>query len=109
MRLEDAFLSGYLRIEGLVDVRRRSWAGLPPPPRAIRPWLTGRGWVPGTALFQTQDYPTLTTYFEAEVIGPKHNFLTRKWDTNERVDRQHWVSAVARVRAASIARRSRLP
>eukprot|EP00127_Corallochytrium_limacisporum_P002577 Clim_evm13s134 gene=Clim_evmTU13s134 len=38
----------------------------------------------------TEDYPQLTTFFEAEIIGPKHSFLTRKWDADEAVDRQHW-------------------
>ena len=36
---------------------------------------------------------TLTTYFEGEIIsGPngKHSFLTRKWDADEAIDRQHW-------------------
>lgn len=27
----------------------------------------------------TQEYPQLTTFFEAEVIGPKYNFTTGKW------------------------------
>lgn len=37
--------------------------------------------------------PTLTTYFEGEVIsGPsgKYSFHTRKWDTDEEIDRVHW-------------------
>lgn len=39
----------------------------------------------------TEDWPTLCTFFEAEVIGPKHSFLTRKWDADERIDRDHWM------------------
>lgn len=27
----------------------------------------------------TDEYPSLTTFFEAEIIGEKHNFQTRKW------------------------------
>eukprot|EP00128_Syssomonas_multiformis_P005151 Colp12_sorted_trinity150504_noHs@6236 len=38
----------------------------------------------------TDDYPLLTTFFEAEVVGDKHSFLTRKWEADEAVDRQHW-------------------
>ncbi|KAI9139741.1 vacuolar import and degradation protein-domain-containing protein [Paraphysoderma sedebokerense] len=38
----------------------------------------------------TEEYPYLTTFFEAEIIGPHHSFLTRKWDADENVDRQHW-------------------
>lgn len=34
--------------------------------------------------------PELSTYFEAEIIGPKHGFLTRKWEADEFTDRQHW-------------------
>jgi hypothetical protein len=42
----------------------------------------------------TMDYPELTTFFEAELIGKKHTFLTRKWDASEEVDRKHWVSFI---------------
>ncbi|RKP11612.1 vacuolar import and degradation protein-domain-containing protein [Piptocephalis cylindrospora] len=38
----------------------------------------------------TDDYPQLKTFFEAEIIGPKHSFLTRKWEANESTDREHW-------------------
>ena len=37
-----------------------------------------------------QDYPTLTTFFEGEIISRRHPFLTRKWDASEEVDRKHW-------------------
>lgn len=39
-----------------------------------------------------QEYPTLTTFFEGEIISKKHPFLTRKWDADEDVDRKHWVN-----------------
>ncbi|KAI9229806.1 MAG: vacuolar import/degradation protein Vid24 [Piptocephalis tieghemiana] len=38
----------------------------------------------------TDDYPQLKTFFEAEIIGPRHSFLTRKWEANEAMDREHW-------------------
>jgi hypothetical protein len=38
----------------------------------------------------TEEFPTLTTFFEGEIIGKKHSFLTRKWDASEEVDRKHW-------------------
>ncbi|CAG8606718.1 2250_t:CDS:2, partial [Paraglomus occultum] len=38
----------------------------------------------------TEDYPELTTFFEAEIIGRKHSFLTKKWDANDHIDIQHW-------------------
>jgi hypothetical protein len=38
----------------------------------------------------TEEFPVITTFFEADIIGEKYSFLTRKWDTNEEVDRKHW-------------------
>lgn len=38
----------------------------------------------------TEEYPTLTTFFDGEIIGPRHQFLTRKWDADEEVDKKHW-------------------
>ncbi|KAF2172297.1 hypothetical protein M409DRAFT_17531 [Zasmidium cellare ATCC 36951] len=41
----------------------------------------------------TDDHPTLTTFFEGEVIGPKYLFKTdhKSWGSNEKVDLQHWA------------------
>lgn len=38
----------------------------------------------------TDEYPTLTTFFDGEIISEKHPFLTRKWDADEEVDKKHW-------------------
>ncbi|XP_059085594.1 glucose-induced degradation protein 4 homolog [Tigriopus californicus] len=38
----------------------------------------------------TEEYPTLTTFFDGEIISKKHPFLTRKWDADEDVDKKHW-------------------
>ncbi|KAJ4296481.1 hypothetical protein N0V90_006526 [Kalmusia sp. IMI 367209] len=40
----------------------------------------------------TEDHPSLTTYFEGEIIGSKYTFITEhpEWGSNEKVDRQHW-------------------
>ncbi|KAL8616896.1 GID complex subunit 4, VID24 [Nucella lapillus] len=38
----------------------------------------------------TEEFPTLTTFFDGEIISRKHPFLTRKWDADEDVDRKHW-------------------
>ncbi|KAK6171387.1 glucose-induced degradation protein 4 homolog [Patella vulgata] len=38
----------------------------------------------------TEEFPTLTTFFDGEIISAKHPFLTRKWDADEDVDRKHW-------------------
>lgn len=40
----------------------------------------------------TFEFPTLTTFFDAEIISKRYPFLTRKWDADEEVDRKHWVS-----------------
>lgn len=41
----------------------------------------------------TEDHPSLTTYFESEIIGSKYTFITQhpEWGSNEKVDRQHWA------------------
>lgn len=38
----------------------------------------------------TEEYPTLTTFFDGEIISKKYPFLTRKWTADEDVDKQHW-------------------
>lgn len=40
----------------------------------------------------TEDHPTLTTYFEGEMIGDKYSFQTRRpeWGSSEKNDLQHW-------------------
>lgn len=40
----------------------------------------------------TDEYPTLTTFFDGEIISQKYPFLTRKWDADEDVDKKHWVN-----------------
>ncbi|KAK9383280.1 vacuolar import and degradation protein-domain-containing protein [Kockiozyma suomiensis] len=41
----------------------------------------------------TEDNPLLTTYFEGEMIGPKHSFFTRRrdWGASEKTDIIHWA------------------
>jgi len=45
----------------------------------------------------TDSHPTLTTYFEAEMIGPKYSFQTRhrEWCADEKTDFQHWAKFTA--------------
>lgn len=38
----------------------------------------------------TDEYPTLTTFFDGEIISEKYPFLTRKWDADQGVDKKHW-------------------
>lgn len=56
--MNESFLCGYLRIEGLAE-----------------------------------DHPTLTTYFEGEIVGPKYTFQTKheSWGATDKTDMQHWA------------------
>ncbi|KAI0882976.1 vacuolar import and degradation protein-domain-containing protein [Annulohypoxylon maeteangense] len=40
----------------------------------------------------TEDNPTLTTYFEGELIGSKYGFITKheNWGATEKIDLNHW-------------------
>lgn len=40
----------------------------------------------------TEDHPTLTTFFEGEMIGPKYSFQTRHeaWGATDKIDMHHW-------------------
>ncbi|KAL0946649.1 hypothetical protein HGRIS_012843 [Hohenbuehelia grisea] len=38
----------------------------------------------------TDDWPELTTYFDAEIIGSRYGFLTQNWGANESEDLVHW-------------------
>jgi len=43
-----------------------------------------------TILHLTDDFPKLTTFFEADVIGPQHSFFTEKFDASENDDHYYW-------------------
>lgn len=38
----------------------------------------------------TASHPTLTTFFEGEIISDKYPFLTRKWEATSEIDLEHW-------------------
>ncbi|TFK55104.1 hypothetical protein OE88DRAFT_1623081 [Heliocybe sulcata] len=38
----------------------------------------------------TDDWPELTTYFDAEIIGSRYGFRTRDWGATEQDDLSHW-------------------
>jgi hypothetical protein len=38
----------------------------------------------------TAEYPNLTTFFEAEVVGRRVGFRTDKWDAHLDADTRHW-------------------
>ncbi|KAM7350335.1 glucose-induced degradation protein 4 homolog [Cochliomyia hominivorax] len=38
----------------------------------------------------TFEFPTLTTFFDGEIISKRYQFLTRKWDADEETDKAHW-------------------
>jgi glucose-induced degradation protein 4 len=41
-------------------------------------------------LFLLQRYPDITTYFDAEIIGDRHSFVTRRWNATDEIDCEHW-------------------
>ncbi|KXX80620.1 Glucose-induced degradation protein 4 [Madurella mycetomatis] len=45
----------------------------------------------------TDDHPTLTTYFEGEIIGSKYGFITQhpSWGATEKIDLSHWAKFTA--------------
>lgn len=69
-------MCGYLRIKGTRDTARAMESPTANP-----------------AVGLTEDHPSLTTYFEGEIIGSKYTFITQhpEWGSNEKVDRQHWA------------------
>ncbi|KAI8971556.1 vacuolar import/degradation protein Vid24 [Mycotypha africana] len=38
----------------------------------------------------TSEFPELTTFFQAEIIGSKYSFHTRKWQADRQSDLLHW-------------------
>ena len=73
--MKESFLCGYLRIEGI--------SPLPLNPQTLTNLNPGL----------TEDHPTLTTYFEGEIIGTKYTFQTRhaSWGATDKTDMQHWA------------------
>jgi hypothetical protein len=74
--MRESFLCGYLRIQG--------WWKAADLPGAEE--LTA-------AIGLTADHPTLTTYFEGEIIGDQYGFITKHddWGANVKVDLSHWA------------------
>jgi hypothetical protein len=58
----------------------------------------------------TEDHPTLTTYFEGEIIGSKYSFLTQHqdWGSTDKVDLQHWAKFSAFRPYQKLARKGQL-
>ncbi|MBW0487482.1 hypothetical protein O181_027197 [Austropuccinia psidii MF-1] len=38
----------------------------------------------------TEEWPSMKTFFDIEVVGPKHDFLTKSWDSSADCDYAHW-------------------
>lgn len=40
----------------------------------------------------TQDFPSLTTFFDGEIVGPHYSFITKHadWGASEKSDLAHW-------------------
>jgi len=54
----------------------------------------------------TEEYPELTTFFEAEIVGPDYSFVTRKWEADVKTDKEHWVKGFALYMATPLQRSS---
>lgn len=42
----------------------------------------------------TEEYPILTTFFDGEIISSRYPFLTRKYDADSEIDKQHWTRLI---------------
>ncbi|KAL8645817.1 MAG: hypothetical protein Q9210_006499, partial [Variospora velana] len=81
--MAESTLCGFLKIEGM-----------PPLPSLSSPFSHSRiGPIDVSHTGLTADHPTLTTYFEGEIIGPKYTFQTRhpSWGATDKTDMQHWA------------------
>jgi hypothetical protein len=38
----------------------------------------------------TDKFPSLTTFFDGEIIGKKYSFVTNRYQADRMVDQQHW-------------------
>jgi Vacuolar import and degradation protein len=38
----------------------------------------------------TDKFPSLTTFFDGEIVGGKYSFLTNRYQADKLVDQQHW-------------------
>ena len=76
--VNESFLCGYLRIEGW-DLHKIRFSCVT--------------YTYCFCLGLTEDHPTLTTYFEGEIIGPKYTFQTKheSWGATDKTDMQHWA------------------
>jgi glucose-induced degradation protein 4 len=91
--LRDSFLCGYLRIQGTIP------AGFLSQSRTL---------LSHTPTGLTEDHPTLTTYFEGEIIGTKYGFLTQhsSWGATDKIDLSHWSKFAAFRPYAKLLRKS---
>lgn len=78
--MRESFLCGYLRIQGLF-------------PTPIERFVSGFDADSNYSTGLTDDHPTLTTYFEGEIIGNKYGFMTKheSWGANDKTDLSHWA------------------
>jgi hypothetical protein len=77
--LRESFLCGYLKIQGALE--KHTFLEI-----LLYDANTGR-------IGLTEEHPTLTTYFEGEIIGPKYGFITQhpNWGATDKIDLSHWA------------------
>ncbi|KAI9292609.1 hypothetical protein K502DRAFT_278915, partial [Neoconidiobolus thromboides FSU 785] len=39
----------------------------------------------------TEEFPSVSTYFESEIIGDRYSFITNKWESDYQNDMEHWT------------------
>lgn len=110
--LRESFLCGYLRIQGLslsllaprLNSKPLSLSLSPFSPSPLTPRTPHQPTAPApdasanlTCPDLTEDHPTLTTYFEGEILGQKHTFTTPhpSWGATPKDDLSHWSKFAA--------------
>ncbi|KAK8029838.1 Glucose-induced degradation protein 4-like protein [Apiospora rasikravindrae] len=89
--LKESFLCGYLKIQGQFE----SSTTVKTDPPFVGGSFEAQGKLsepPPSGDRLTEDNPTLTTYFEGEIIGSKYHFITNhdSWGATEKIDLNHW-------------------
>jgi len=88
--LENSYLCGYLRIKGLTEEFPSMTTFFDAEIIGFPASTSSKKKLKNTILSSNQEETALTLDKTQETQEPKFNFLTRKWDADEDVDRSHW-------------------